>query len=278
MKFAAMMFDIIDSRTYRNSYELHDFVNKCITYLNRMYASELKKDIVAGAGDEFQGLFLNLPSAFAYIRKLQFLLYPVRIRCGIGYGTIKYDVKEWSSVSHDGEAYYLARDAIRVISKSKNNSICFCTHSRYDTIINAMCSASMRMKSEQRAMANTIELLSDLIFPLSDTPEEKEFYSFLTTYNTEAFVKGSNPNAFSGCKIPFQADRIPFSLHPSEKERSIAIRSPVDEFWAHGMSTVLSQILDTTRQNIDKHIHTGMIKESRATDKAIYKMLGEPLW
>lgn len=75
--------------------------------------------MVSSAGDEFQGLFFDLQSAFLYIRKLQILIYPIKLRCGIGYGEIKYDIEEWSSSAFDGEAYYLAREAIISISGKK---------------------------------------------------------------------------------------------------------------------------------------------------------------
>jgi len=41
------------------------------------------------------------------------------------------------------------------------------------------------------------------------------------------------------------------------------------------MSTIISQAMNTTRQNIDRYVSLGKIKESRTMDKAIYEMLGE---
>ena len=35
----------------------------------------------------------------------------------------------------------------------------------------------------------------------------------------------------------------------------------MDEFWAHGMSTEIARIMSTTRQNIDRYISKGRIKE-----------------
>ena len=52
----------------------------------------------------------------------------------------------------------------------------------------------------------------------------------------------------------------------------------VEEFWSHGMSTVLSQAMDTSRQNIDRYISLGRIKDSRTIDKTIYDFLGEQIW
>ena len=52
----------------------------------------------------------------------------------------------------------------------------------------------------------------------------------------------------------------------------------MDEFWAHGMSTEIARIMGTSRQNIDRYISLGRIKESRTMDKAIFELLGENIW
>lgn len=119
MRYAAMMFDVVESRKYYERYDVQNILMNCVDYLNDLYCYAIKKDVVSSAGDEFQGLFLDLQSAFLYIRKLQILIYPIKLRCGIGYGEIKYDVEEWSSPAFDGEAYYLARDAIISTGRKK---------------------------------------------------------------------------------------------------------------------------------------------------------------
>ena len=88
MRYAAVMFDVIESRKYSERYEVQQMLMNCIDYLNGIYRDSIKKEVVSSAGDEFQGLFLDLQSAFVYIRKLQILIYPIKIRCGIGYGEI----------------------------------------------------------------------------------------------------------------------------------------------------------------------------------------------
>ena len=44
------------------------------------------------------------------------------------------------------------------------------------------------------------------------------------------------------------------------------------------MSTFLAQAMNTSRQNIDRYVSLGKIKESRTMDKAIYELLGEKIW
>ena len=104
MKYAAIMFDVVESRKYQDRYLVQDMLIRCVDYLNDCYGEEIEKDVVSSAGDEFQGLFKNLESAFLYIRKLQLLIYPVKVRCGIGYGEIKYNIEKWASSAIDGEA------------------------------------------------------------------------------------------------------------------------------------------------------------------------------
>ena len=153
MKYAALMFDIVESRHYESRYEVQQLLMNSIGYLNEMYKQDIKKEVISSAGDEFQGLFLNLQSAFLYIRKLQLLVYPIKVRCGIGYGEIKYDYDKWSSSAVDGEAYYLARDAIVEASHRKSSALIFNTKSRYDKYLNMLCFASIDIKLRQSQIA-----------------------------------------------------------------------------------------------------------------------------
>ena len=52
----------------------------------------------------------------------------------------------------------------------------------------------------------------------------------------------------------------------------------LEDFWMHGMSTYIAQIINTTRQNVDRYVSLGRIKESRTMDRAIYELLGEEIW
>ena len=84
LKYAAVIFDVVESRRYVDRLYLQNILMESISYLNWVYRNEIKKEVVSSAGDEFQGLFLDLQTAFLYIRKLQLLIYPIKIRCGIG--------------------------------------------------------------------------------------------------------------------------------------------------------------------------------------------------
>ena len=279
MKYAAVMFDVVDSRRYLERFDVQNILMNSVAYLNDIYGYAIKKEVVSSAGDEFQGLFLDLPTAFLYIRKLQLLIYPIKIRCGIGYGQIKYDKDEWMSSAFDGEAYYLAREAINSINKKKSNAICFNTMSKYDRYLNIFCLSSMEIKSKQSQIARLIELVTDIISPIRPSSEHIGFYDFVLE-NRIRVIQQEQWNRVSG---RFRdEDLLNIDLNYIFEVRNHIEENNVDEFdfsmeefWVRCMSAIVAQAMNTTRQNIDRYVSLGKIKESRTMDKAIYEMLGE---
>lgn len=282
MKYAAIMFDVVESRKYYERYDVQKLLMDCVDYLNSIYFYEIKKNVVSSAGDEFQGLFLDLQSAFLYIRKLQILIYPIKIRCGIGYGEIKYDVEEWASSAFDGEAYYLAREAINSIKGKKSNKICFNTKSKYDKYLNEFCSLDMWLKSKQSQVAHLIELIADIMLPIVYKEEDTQFYRFILE-NRYKLIEQERWNKVSSryrdaeilnvdYKVLFENRKI------CTQKKDGELPFCMDEFWFRGMSTEIARVMGATRQNVDRYISLGKIKESRTMDKAIFELLGEDIW
>jgi len=282
MKYAAIMFDVIESRKYYERYDVQRLLMECVSYLNDTYRYAIKKDVVSSAGDEFQGLFLDLQSAFLYIRKLQILIYPIKLRCGIGYGEIKYDVEEWLSSAFDGDAYYLARDAIKSIRGKKNNTICINTNSKYDKYVNILCSSDMRVKSMQSQVAHLIELIADIMLPIVCREDDRQFYEFILESRCR-LIEQERWNKVDGRYRDIEILNIDYEILFENIQRYMQKKDTeylfcMDEFWAHGMSTEIARIMNTTRQNIDRYILLGRIKESRTMDKEIFELLGEDIW
>ena len=282
MKYAAVMFDIVESRRYNDRYDVQNVLMESISYLNWVYGYAIKKEVVSSAGDEFQGLFMNLQTAFLYIRKLQLLIYPIKIRCGIGYGAIKYYDKEWESSALDGETFYLCRDAINSIQKKKSNAVCFNTVSKYDKYLNMFCMADAEIKSKQSQMVRLIELIADIISPITPTEENMNFYDFILKNRIKLIQRERWNNVIGKFR-----ERETYDIN---LEQLIMIKKMMDakisyentfymeDFWMHGMSTYIAQIINTTRQNVDRYVSLGRIKESRTMDRAIYELLGEEIW
>lgn len=285
MKYVAVIFDIVESRTYKNRYQVQRILTESICYLNDLYRHAIKKEVVSSAGDEFQGLFKDLQTAFLYVRKLQLLIYPIEVQCGIGYGTIKYDEDKWTSSAIDGEAYYLCRDAINAIPKGKGNVILFNTTSRFDRYLNVLCISGNEIKLKQSRMVRFIELIADMVLPIYTDESvniNADFYNYIFE-NRIDLIEQENRNKGIGKYRGAEYTDIDFNQVFYAKQR-IENRKCVDDvfyledFWAHGMSTSIAQIVNTTRQNIDRYVLSGKIKESRTIDKAIFELLGENIW
>jgi len=91
------------------------------------------------AGDEFQGLLAISQNIFEYIDFLEYRLFPLRFRTGIGIGFVSTEIKS-STQAMRGSAFVLARKAIETARKNKN---LYCLESDQkvngiDTIINLM--------------------------------------------------------------------------------------------------------------------------------------------
>ena len=59
MKYAAIMFDVIESRKYYERYDVQNVLMNCVDYLNNIYRYAIKKDMVSSAGDEFHCFLLH---------------------------------------------------------------------------------------------------------------------------------------------------------------------------------------------------------------------------
>lgn len=278
-KYSAIIFDIIDSRKYDNRYNVQIVVKDSINYLNEIFEKYIVKNVMFGAGDECQGLFKNVESAFLYVRKLQMLIYPIKIRCGIGYGDIKYMEEKWDSTEIDGKAYYNARDAINSIPGKKKSVILFKLENKYDKYLNMYSLYNGGLKSKKSDIIKLVEMFVDIRCPVVNkkciySDGEKEFYKKIIVYKKD-LTAVKNKKIFD--KINLDNNELYESFKCSDSENIDDSGLFIDYYWERGLSTLIAKIIDTSRQNVDKHILSGRIKDSRNIDYTILSMLGEEL-
>lgn len=285
-KYCAIIFDIIDSRKYENRYDVQRVVKESMDYLNYMFSRELVKDVVFGAGDEFQGLFYNVEAAFLYARKLQLLIYPVKVRCGIGYGSVKYIEEKWSSTEIDGEAYYNAREAIMNIPDKGSSVIFFKSGSFFDKYINMYSLANTELKNKQSQMVKLIELLVDIYCPIWNKNnmckyEDARFYERLLNLKVRLIVENEGLKAvrnYNERQIDIN-NHLLYEVCELSKVQNIDVSGLyIDCYWDRKLSTLIANIINTSRSNVNKHISLGRVKESRNMDCTILMMLGDNLW
>ena len=145
-----------------------------------------------------------------------------------------------------------------------------------------LCFASIDMKMRQSQIARWIELLADIILPMGQLNEDPAFYDFILDVRNRV-IESERWNRITCRPRDVEATKTDF-LYLFDVRRDLFYREDynnqhfVDDFWVHGMSTIIAQAMDTSRQNVDRYMALGKIKESRTMDKTIYEFLGEEIW
>ncbi|OGO80778.1 MAG: hypothetical protein A2Y21_06180, partial [Clostridiales bacterium GWC2_40_7] len=235
-----------------------------------IFKPSLEFDVIFSAGDEVQGLFKSPTSAFLYLRLFKMILSPLQIRCGIGVGEWDVRIPNGTSSEQDGPAYHNARAAILNAHDRNDYSVLFNSNNENDIYINTLANMSFLFAKKQSQYQNQVLLLTELLIPLFDSNAmdlqafaqiftliqnkvDQEFYIF-TKNKSESKIDLFN-------KIP--TDFEPFYVFsPSILESGFTLTSTLKK----GLSTKISNITNTSRQNIDNVIKTANIAEIRNID------------
>lgn len=119
--FTVIISDITASRKMK-AYERHEwqlFLKSAIVQLNENFAQAIEAQFMITKGDEFQGVLKNLADVHQVIMKFEQLLFPLRLRYGVGYGEIQ---KMGSNIpiEMDGPAFHRANAAMNMAKKKKS--------------------------------------------------------------------------------------------------------------------------------------------------------------
>ncbi len=117
--YLAMIGDIKDSRKLDNRRYVQKKLELVLEEINEEYAKDISSRFLITLGDEFQGLMCNGANAMNIISKIERIMYPVRIRFGVGVGEITTEIKKEMSIGADGPGYYNARRAIEYLKDNE---------------------------------------------------------------------------------------------------------------------------------------------------------------
>ena len=120
--FAAVIGDIKDSRKLENRKEVQKRLQKVLDRLNRKYEEDIVSSYLITLGDEFQGLLCSGKNILNMINEIKMEMYPVRLRFGIGFGTITTDIRREMALGADGPGYYRAREAVEVLKEREEKN------------------------------------------------------------------------------------------------------------------------------------------------------------
>ncbi|MCD7906062.1 MAG: SatD family protein [Clostridiales bacterium] len=111
-QYIAFIGDILYSKRIESRNEVQNKLKSVIGQINNDYSEDLASKFMITLGDEFQGLLLRGRNTIQIIEKIEYEMYPVKIRFGLGIGEIRTDIIYEMPLGADGPAYYNAREMI----------------------------------------------------------------------------------------------------------------------------------------------------------------------
>jgi hypothetical protein len=267
-KYVSLIIDIEKSRLYKASdrVELQQYLITCIDKLNILFKKGIVFDVIFSAGDELQGLFADAVTAILYLRMLEMLVKPVRIRAGIGIGELSVKIEGGLSTQQDGPAYHNARKAINRVHELQTQRTMVISDKAEDTLANHLLNSSMALKQQQMYMQNIILLMLEFLYPFVNDKIVMDHYSVVKDLLLEkySYQIGQPKNSVTG-KSKINNEKIKNqALHNDNlmlMKEQIYIdgkyEDSEDKIIKKGMSSNIAEIIGTTRQNIDNIIKRG---------------------
>ena len=137
MIYCAIIGDIVKSRMLTERQAVQAKLKRVVRSVNKKYDKVLASNFTVTLGDEFQGLLLDPIVGYEIIKLIKSAMSPIQLVFGLGLGEMFTDFRKSISIGSDGPAYYHARNML-IRAKKKKPSICFCSESPEDELINSL--------------------------------------------------------------------------------------------------------------------------------------------
>lgn len=113
--YFAVIGDMIGSRTLSDRQSAQNSLQEALEEVNRFYTDSLASLFTITLGDEFQGLLNDADELMEIVDRIRFSVYPLKLRFGIGVGSMSTEILHDVSIGSDGPAYWAAREAIEYV-------------------------------------------------------------------------------------------------------------------------------------------------------------------
>lgn len=113
--YFALIGDIIGSRELTDRRSAQNSLKEALEEVNRLYARGLESIFTITLGDEFQGLLNRADNLMEIVDQIRCRVFPLKLRFGIGIGSMSTEIFHDVSMGSDGPAYWAAREAIEYI-------------------------------------------------------------------------------------------------------------------------------------------------------------------
>ncbi len=138
-RYVVIIGDVSGSKQLsgRNRYQTQLFMKSAIVQINEEFDKCIEAPFTITKGDEFQGLLSDLRSALEIVLALEKLMFPVRLRFGIGTGNI-YRMGGKLPIEMDGPAFHRANAALNFAKKKKYSYFLNTEDESLDMLINTI--------------------------------------------------------------------------------------------------------------------------------------------
>jgi DNA-binding CsgD family transcriptional regulator len=164
--YIAIIGDMIDSKKISNRFESQKKLKDVLNDVNAIYSNDIESKLMITLGDEFQGLLKSGSNVISIIEYIQYRMYPIHFRFGIGIGKIETEINQLVPFGADGSAYHHARDMITQLkneqkkNKTSNANIKIASDDNNEglelllnTILSLCTTISQRWTARQREIA-----------------------------------------------------------------------------------------------------------------------------
>lgn len=120
--YIVIIGDIKKSRTIKERSEVQEKLKRTLKAVNEKYASDIAAQFMITLGDEFQGLLDKGEHILDIMKEIQVNMHPVRLRFGIGVGSVSTKVDQTQTREIDGSCYHNARSAIEYLKQNEKRN------------------------------------------------------------------------------------------------------------------------------------------------------------
>jgi len=270
--YTALIFDVIESRKFKDRFEIQTFLKKSVEICNSLFHTSLCKPVMFSAGDEMQGLFYSAQGAYRYFAFFSRLAYPVQFRCGIGFGSLDVFSDDWMTTELDGPAYHRAREAIALCHEGLEQPVIFNSARASDRYVNGLLGSSLlliqAMKPKTTILYSFAEFLDSHL-----VPHWKDLVTDI------GMIDAHLTQQQSICSNTIPSYKPSFSItlseacfeEPDSAEEDILTSQP----WKRGLNGRIAQALGIRRQYVDAVVRTNNFAQLRNFEALIGEMIQE---
>jgi predicted DNA-binding protein YlxM (UPF0122 family) len=137
--FTVVIGDISGSKRLSgmDRYQTQLFVKSAVVQINEQFHEYIEAPMTITKGDEFQGLIDTPAHTYEIIHALQKMVFPIRIRYGIGIGNI-YRMGGSLPIEMDGPAFHKSNYALNMAKKRKTEAWLISDKEVTDQLINTL--------------------------------------------------------------------------------------------------------------------------------------------